>query len=151
LRKHRGISEILSSIILIVVVVSGMVIYEALSRERIFADTMSVSEALKGSESKATELLTGILFTKNNKNGTAYIINYGFKNVTIANLLVGEKAVLKEKFDTYMLRDTNYMKPLGKILPVLPTNSTVRLFINQTISEPVAMVTESGRVYQLEP
>ena len=147
-RKRRGISEILSVVILIMVVVASMAIYVSLSRERIFVNMVSVGEALKSSEDKATELLAKVLVTKTAKNSTAYIINYGFKNVTIAKVLVdGNKTA--QKFDTFLLSDLNFTKPLGKILPALSTNSTVKLFVNQTFTDRIIMITENGRVYEL--
>ena len=147
-RKHRGISEILSAVILIMVVVASMAIYVSLSRERIFVNMLSVGEAVKSSEDKATELLTKILVTKTEKNSTAYIINYGFKNVTIAKVFVdGNKTV--QGFDTFLLSDVNFTKPLGKVLPALSTNSTIKLFVNQTFADRIIMVTENGRVYEL--
>jgi len=152
--KRRGISEILSAIILIMVVVASMTIYVSLSRERIFVNTLSVGEALKNSEDKAAELITKILVTKTEQNSTAYLINYGFKNVTIAKVVVGDMAVPKEKFDTYLLPDVPLNIPtdtykLDKVIPVLPTNSTIKLFVNQTITDRIIMITESGRVYEL--
>jgi len=149
-RQRRGISGILSVVILIMVVVASMAIYISLSRERIFANTVSVGEALKNSEDKATELLTKILVTKTAKNSTAYIINYGFNNVTIAKVLVDGNRTA-QKFDTYLLSDANFQKPLGKILPALSTNSTVKLFVNQTFADRMIMITENGRVYELKP
>ena len=147
-RKRRGISEILSAIILIMAVVASMAIYVSLSRERIFVNTFSVSEALKNSEDKATELITKVLVTKTEQNSTAYLINYGFKNVTIAKVFVdGNKTA--QQFNTFLLSDVNFEKPLDKVLPVLPTNSTVKVFVNQTFSDHITMITESGRVYEL--
>ncbi|MGH9933620.1 MAG: archaellin/type IV pilin N-terminal domain-containing protein [Nitrososphaerales archaeon] len=149
-RKRRGISEILSAVILIMVVVASMAIYVSLSRERIFVNTLSVGEALKNSEDKATELITKILVTKTEQNSTAYLINYGFKNVTIAKVLVdGNKTA--QQFNTFLLSDMNFAKPLGKVLPVLPTNSTVKLFVNQTFADRIIMITENGRTYELSP
>jgi len=149
-RKHRGISEILSVVILIMAVVASMTIYVSLSRERIFVNMISVGEALKNSENKATELLTKILVTKTGKNSTAYIINYGFKNVTIAKVFVDSNKTA-QAFDTFLLSDANFTKPLGKVLPALSTNSTVKLFVNQTFADRIIMITESGRVYELTP
>ncbi|MGH9923627.1 MAG: hypothetical protein ACRD38_12840 [Nitrososphaerales archaeon] len=149
-RKRRGISEILSAVILIMAVVASMAIYVSLSRERIFVNTLSVGEALKNSEDKATELITKILVTKTEQNSTAYLINYGFKNVTIAKVLVdGNKTA--QQFNTFLLSDMKFTKPLGKVLPVLPTNSTVKLFVNQTFADRIIMITENGRTYELSP
>jgi flagellin-like protein len=149
-RKRKGISEILSAVILIMVVVAGTAIYVSLSRERIFTNMLSVSEALQSSNDKATELLSKILVTKNAKNSTAYIINYGFNNVTIAKVLVDGNRTAQQ-FDTYLLSDANFKKPLGKVLPTLSTNSTIKLFVNQTFADRMIMITESGRVYELKP
>jgi flagellin-like protein len=146
-RKRRGISEILSAVILIMAVVASMVIYVSLSRERLFVNTFSVSEVLKNSEDKATELITKVLITKTEKNSTAYLINYGFKNVTISKVFVdGNKTA--QQFDVFLLSDIKLDK---KVLPILPTNSTVKLFVNQTFSNHITMITESGRVYELSP
>lgn len=148
-RRRKGISEILSVIILLVAVVASMAIYTSLSRERIFANTLSVNEILQGSEEKATELLVKIWFIKTNDNATAYIINYGFQNATITTIINGTSAIPSEKFDTYLLSDSSFTQPLGKIIPVLSTNSTVKLFINQTITDRVTVLTQSGRNYEL--
>ncbi len=146
-RKRRGISEILSAVILIMAVVASMAIYVSLSRERLFVNTFSVSEVLKNSEDKATELITKVLVTKNEKNSTAYLINYGFKNVTIAKVFVdGNKTA--QQFDVFLLSGVELKE---KVLPVLPTNSAVKLFVNQTFSDHITMITESGRVYELSP
>lgn len=131
-----------------------MAIYTSLSKERIFANMLSVSDALKTSEDRSTELLTKVWFTKTSNNATAYIINYGFKNVTIANVINGTKAVPLNKFDTYLVdavpsnipTDTN---KLNKIIPVVEKNSTVKLFINQTIADRVTVITQNGRSYEL--
>ncbi|MEM2760581.1 MAG: hypothetical protein QXU32_04150 [Nitrososphaerales archaeon] len=149
-RKRKGLSEILSAVILIMVVVTGTAIYVSLSRERIFGNMVSVSEALQSSNDKATELLTKILVTKTAKNSTAYIINYGFNNVTIAKVLVDGNRTAQQ-FDTYLLSDANFKKPLGKVLPTLPTNSTIKLFVNQTFADRMIMITENGRVYEFRP
>lgn len=147
-KKHRGISEILSAVILIMAVVASMAVYMSLSRERIFANTLSVGEALRNSEDKATELITKILVTTTEANSTAYLINYGFKNVTIAEVFVdGNKTA--QQFDTFLLSDVNFENPLGKVVPVLPTNSTVKLFVNRTFTDRLILMTESGNVYEL--
>lgn len=149
-RKRRGISEILSVTILIVAVVASMAIYTSLSKERIFANVLSVSDALKTSEDRSAELLAKVWFTRTSNNATAYIINYGFNNVTIANIINGTNAVPLNKFDTYLLSDATLAQPLGKVIPVLPTDSTVKLFINQTnIADRVTVITQNGRSYEL--
>jgi len=149
-RKRRGISEILSVTILIVAVVASMAIYTSLSKERIFANVLSVSDALKTSEDRSAELLANVWFTRTSSNATAYIINYGFNNVTIANVINGTNAVALNKFDTYLLSDTTLTQPLGKVIPVLLADSTTKLFINQTnIADRITVITQSGRSYDL--
>lgn len=145
-RKRKGISEILSIIILIVAVVASMAIYTSLSRERIFANTISISEALKSSEDKATQLLTTILVTKTDKNSTAYIMNYGFNNVTISKVLVDQNRTA-QKFYILDLGGKNYTS----VIPALSTNSTVKLFVNHTFTDRIIMITDGGKVYDLVP
>lgn len=151
-RKRKGISEILSAIILIMVVVSGMAIYTVLSQQRIFANTFSINEALKDSENKSTELLTKIWFTKTADNATAYIINYGFKNVTVTNVINGtadSKNAKSLQFSTHLLSDIDFTKPLGGVIPALPNNSTIKLFIKEPIADRISIITENGRSYEL--
>lgn len=148
-RKCDGISEILSAIILIVAVLASMVIYTSLSNERIFANTVSVNDALKRSEEKTSELLTKVIVTTNDTNSTAYLINYGLKNVTIANVFVDDNTTAQQ-FHTCLISDNACSKPLGKVIPVLPTNQTIMLFVNSTANERIVMVSESGRIYELD-
>jgi hypothetical protein len=152
-RKCKGISEILSAIILIVAVLASMVIYTSLSKERIFANTLSVNDALKRSEEKTSELLTKVIVSTNDTNSTAYLINYGLKNITIANVFVDDNTTAQQ-FLTCLISDKTCSNPLGKngnyVTPVLPDNQTVMLFVNSTANERIVMVSESGRIYELD-
>lgn len=155
-RKCRGISEILSVIILIMATVASMAIYTTLSRERILANTLSVGEALKVSEDRATQLIAKVWFAKDNTNNlnVIYLINYGSNDVKISNVLVGGKKA--DAFETYPLTSpiTSCNDPgLGGILPAAKINATVKLCVDPAGNDPpgdmIIMVTESGRVYEL--
>lgn len=150
-KKRKGISEILSAVILIIVVVSGMAIYTALSQERIFENMLSVNEVLKKSEDKAAELITNISVTRTKDNTTAYLMNYGSTNVTIANLVIGNKTLSKGQFNTYLLSDAALINPQNRSIPSLPTNSTVKLFVKQNFTDSIIVITESEKIYEIRP
>jgi hypothetical protein len=114
---------------------------------------MSVNEALKRSEEKTSELLTKVIVTTNDTNSTAYLINYGLKNVTIANVFVDDNTTAQQ-FLTCLISDKTCANPLRKngnyVIPALPDNQTVMLVVNSTANERIVMVSESGRIYELD-
>ena len=66
--KNRGVSEIISSIIVISVVVAGLGIYTSLSQQRILADTVTVKESINMKEDQISELIEFVDMFRNNTN-----------------------------------------------------------------------------------
>ena len=125
--KHRGVSEIISAIIVISVVVAGLGIYTSLSQQRILADTVTVKESINMKDDQISELIEFVDMFRNNTNPNILEIvlhNYVLKNVTISNVYVNGTRDLNAESISYHVRDLNgiVISPNNKTIPVDNTN-----------------------------
>jgi len=73
----RGLSELVSAVILIGVVISGLFVYTTLSQQRIFTGSQTVSDALENSKIQYSEMIKKIIMTKNQTASSVILINIG--------------------------------------------------------------------------
>ncbi|MGQ0606604.1 MAG: hypothetical protein ACT4OD_06645 [Candidatus Nitrosotenuis sp.] len=88
MKNRRGISEIISAMVIIAVVASGLGLYTALSQQRILGETQSVKDAMESSENQLAEMIENIIMLKKDDEVHAFVHNYGLKNITITSLYV---------------------------------------------------------------
>ncbi|MBS3923165.1 MAG: hypothetical protein KGZ37_08485 [Nitrosarchaeum sp.] len=136
--KSRGVSEIISAIIVISVVVAGLGIYVSLSQQRILADTVTVKESINMKDDQISELIEFVDMFKNNTNQNMIEIvlhNYGLKNVTISNVYVNGTRDLNAESISYHVRDLNgiVISPNNKTIPVDKTSELFLDFVNPEI------------------
>ncbi len=118
MNHRRGISEILSAVIVIAVVVSGLGLYVGLSQQRILGDTTSVMDVMVQSKDQGREIIESIAMFRNDTHQSVfevYVFNSGLKNVTISNVFVN---------GTINMNNTAYVKDLNEI-PIWPNNKTI--------------------------
>ena len=154
--KSRGVSEIISAIIVISVVVAGLGIYTSLSQQRILADTVTVKESINMKDDQISELIEFVDMFRNNTNPNMMEIvlhNYGLKNVTISNIYVNGTRDLNAESISYHVRDLNgiVISPNNKTIPV---DKTSELFLD--FAEPITngitglvIKTDSNKIIQI--
>ncbi|MFB5608748.1 MAG: archaellin/type IV pilin N-terminal domain-containing protein [Nitrosarchaeum sp.] len=137
--KRRGVSEIISAIIVISIVVAGLGIYVSLSQQRILADTVTVKESINMRDDQISELIEFVEMFRNNTNpNTIEIVlhNYGLKNVTISNIYVNGTQDLNAESIPYHVRDLKgvIISPNNKTIPV---DKTSELFLDFSTKPPI--------------
>jgi flagellin-like protein len=120
MRKRRGISEIVSALVVVAVTVSGLGLYVVLSEQRILGDVKSVHDAIQTSEDQIKELVEFIDMFREDDEVRVFVHNYGFKNVTISSVFVNGT---KNATDNVTLKDLNGLKsdsiPVGKTAEIV--------------------------------
>ncbi len=143
----RGISELLSVVILIAVVVSGSLVFTNLSQQRIFTNTQSISEALDNSKDQTSELIQKISMLKTQNSGNVFLINYGPNDILIKQAYVdtmfNPTSVTVSSIDDQIL--------YGNIIPALDTQSTVNLQTDKPYQDKIILITDSGNTYVFTP
>lgn len=124
MRKRRGISEIVSALVVVAVTVSGLGLYVALSEQRILGDVRSVHDAIRTSEDQINELVEFIDMFREDDKIRIFVHNYGFKNVTISNVFVNGT---KDATGDLTLKDLN-----GLTISSIPVGKTAEIFLNFT-------------------
>ncbi len=124
MRKRRGISEIVSALVVVAVTVSGLGLYVALSEQRILGDVKSVHDAIQTSEDQIKELVEFIDMFREVDEVRVFVHNYGFKNVTISNVFVNGT---KDATNDLILKDLNGIK-----INSIPVGKTAEIFLNFT-------------------
>lgn len=155
--KRRGVSEIISAIIVISVVVAGLGIYTSLSQQRILADTVTVKESINMKDDQISELIEFVDMFRNNTNPNMIEIvlhNYGLKNVTISNVYVNGTRDLNEQSIPYHMRDLNgvIISPNNKTIPVGKTSELFLNFNPQIIKNGITglvIKTDSNKIIQI--
>lgn len=136
----RGLSELVSTIILIGVVISGLFVYTTLSQQRIFAGSQTVSDALENSKIKSSEMIKKIIMTKNQTASTAVLINVGKSDIQIDKVFV-DSVTNPSDFQIFDIEaKINY----GSVIPALTSNSTVIMSLNQTYDSQILVRTATG-------
>ena len=154
--KHRGVSEIISAIIVISVVVTGLGIYTSLSQQRILADTVTVKESINMKDDQISELIEFVEMFRNNTNPNMMEIvlhNYGLKNVTISNVYVNGTRDLNAESISYHVRDLNgnIISPNNKTIPVDKTSELFLDFDPEIITNGITGIvikTDSNKIIQ---
>lgn len=129
--KHRGISELISVVLVIIIVLSGMGIYTIVSQQRILGDALSVKEAITLSEQRLSELVeqTSMYRVRTSVDyvGT-HLFNYGTKDIVITTVYIN--GTEKAEFPT-----TWYVRDLTGALnysSTIPQGTLVELILNFT-------------------
>jgi hypothetical protein len=158
MKRRRGISEIISSILVISVVVAGLGIYVGLSEQRILGDTITVKDAMEQKNNQMSELVESINMFKNATESNifqVYLHNYGLKNVTISQVYVNGT------FDMSLISNSVYVRDLNKniISPnnqTIPIGQTSELILNFTLhtSTPnditnIVIKTDTNKIIQI--
>ncbi len=155
--KSRGVSEIISAIIVISVVVAGLGIYVSLSQQRILADTVTVKESINMKDDQISELIEFVDMFRNNTNPNMIEIvlhNYGLKNVTISNVYVNGTRDLNAESISYHVRDLNgiVISPNNKTIPVDKTSELFLDFNPEIIANGITglvIKTDSNKIIQI--
>ena len=155
--KSRGVSEIISAIIVISVVVAGLGIYVSLSQQRILADMVTVKESINMKDDQISELIEFVDMFRNNTNPNMIEIvlhNYGLKNVTISNVYVNGTRDLNAESISYHVRDLNgvVISPNNKTIPVDKTSELFLDFNPEIIANGITglvIKTDSNKIIQI--
>lgn len=156
--NRRGVSEILSAIIVISVVVAGLGIYTSLSQQRILADTLTVKESINMKDDQISELIEFVDMFRNGTNPKMVEIilhNYGLKNITIADVYVNGTRDLNEQSIHYHVRDINgiVIFPNNKTIPVDKTSELFLDFNNDPAElhgiTSLVIKTDSNKIIQI--
>jgi hypothetical protein len=155
--KSRGVSEIISAIIVISVVVAGLGVYTSLSQQRILADTVTVKESINMKDDQISELIEFVDMFRNNTNPNMLEIvlhNYGLKNVTISNVYVNGTRDLNAESISYHVRDLNgiVISPNNKTIPVDKTSELFLDFDEESITNGITglvIKTDSNKIIQI--
>lgn len=132
MKCRRGVSEIVSAMIIIAVVVSGLGLYVGLSQQRILGETQSVQDTMKSAEDQLTELVEQIGMLKNSSKIHIFVYNYGLKNITISNVFVNGTINMADSQDaTYYVRSLTGAN-LSKIIPSEKASEIILNFTNDS-------------------
>lgn len=156
--KRRGISEIISAILVIAIVVAGMGIYTVASQQRILGDTLSLKESITQSQDRTSELLEDLEMIRttvgSNDFVSLFLFNYGTKNVTLANVFVNGTQNMTKSDGVELF----YVRTLDKVnQTAIPVGMTSELILNFTnLNDPpvdvdnVLLVTESNKLVEIK-
>lgn len=154
--KRKGISEIISAILVIAIVVAGMGIYTVASQQRILGDTLSLKESITQSQDRTSEILEDLEMIRttigNNDFVSLFLFNYGTKNVTLANVFVnGTQNMTSNGVELF------YVRTLDKVnQTAIPVGTTAEVILNFTNNSPpdnvdsVLLVTESNKLIEIK-
>lgn len=156
--KRRAISEIISAILVIAIVVAGMGIYTVASQQRILGDTLSLKESITQSQDRTSELLEDLEMIRTtvgtNDFVSLFLFNYGTKNVTLANVFVNGTQNMTKSDGVELF----YVRTLDNVNQTsIPVGMTSELILNFTnLNEPpvdvdnVLLVTESNKLIEIK-
>lgn len=136
----RGLSELVSVVILLGVVISGLFVYTTLSQQRIFAGSQTVSDALENSKKQSSEMIKKIIMTKNQTTSSVILINVGRSDVQIDKVFVDSVASPSD----FQIFDIEGKMSYGNVIPALDSNSTVNMYLNQTYNSQILVHTVAG-------
>ncbi len=154
--KRKGISEIISAILVIAIVVAGMGIYTVASQQRILGDTLSLKESITQSQDRTSEILEDIEMIRttigNNDFVSLFLFNYGTKNVTLANVFVnGTQNMTSDGVELF------YVRTLDKVnQTAIRVGMTAEVILNFTNNnspdnvDSVLLVTESNKLIEIK-
>ncbi|CDI05658.1 archaellin/type IV pilin N-terminal domain-containing protein [Candidatus Nitrosotenuis uzonensis] len=130
---RRGISELISVVLVIVIVISGMGFYVIVSQQRILGDALSVKEAIVLSEHRISELIEQVNMHRVRNTvdySVTHLFNYGTKDIMISTIFVNGTEKLAPPARWYVRDLTGTINYSSTI----PQNMLVELVINFTES-----------------
>jgi hypothetical protein len=156
---RRAISEIISTIIIISVVASGLGIYTGLSQQRILGDTLSVKEAIEQRDEQISELIQIIGMYRHETQPDViqvFVHNYGLKNITIQDIFVNgtlqmstgiSNPVYVRDLQETVITPKNKTLPQGKTSEII-LNFTGNISLTDGIKN-IVIQTESNKLVQV--
>lgn len=151
--KRRAISEIISAVIVIMVVVAGLGMYTGLSQQRILGDTLSVKETILQQEDQISEMIQFITMntTENNSVGI-FVHNFGLKNITISKIFVNGTIDMSESPNSFHVRNLegDVISPNNKTLPIEKTSEIILNFGDFAGISNVVIKTDSNKIIQIQ-
>lgn len=161
MKSRRGLSEIISVLIVIAIVVAGLGIYTGLSSQRILGETLTVREAIEQKDNQVSELLEFVnMFRVTDIHGNddiigIYVHNFGFKNITISKVFVNGSLDMDTISNPVYVRDlkTTPIWQDNKTLPVGNMTEIILNFTNAPVSpisgiSSAVIVTDSNKIIQ---
>lgn len=136
----RGLSELVSAVILIGVVISGLFVYTTLSQQRIFAGSHTVSDALENSKKQSSEMIKEIIMTKNQTASSVILINIGRADVQIDEVFID--SVTNQA--SFKILDIKGEADYGNAIPALDSNSTVYMSVDEPYNSQILIHTVAG-------
>ena len=154
--KRRGISEIISAIIVIAIVVAGMGIYTAASQQRILGDTLSLKESIEQSKARTSEILQEIEMIRTSGSSdyvSLFLFNLGTKNVTVSNVFVNGTQNMTQNDGTKLF----YIRTLDKLNQTdIAVGKSSELVVNFTTTskpdtiESLLLITDSNKFIEIK-
>ena len=153
--KRRAVSEIISAVIVITVVVAGLGLYTSLSQQRILGDTLSVKETIQQQDDRISEMLEYLdMFVTDTDKISVFVHNFGLKNITMSNVYVNGTTNMEESSRSFHVKNLAGVpiSPNNKTIPIEKTSEIVLDFGGSIITEGISNVvikTESGKIIQI--
>jgi len=153
--SRRAVSEIISAVIVITVVVAGLGIYTSLSQQRILGDTLSVKETIQQQDDSISEMIEYLdMFVTGTDEVSVFVHNFGLKNVTMSKVFAnGTIDVGKSPNSFHVQNITGFdIWPNNKTIPMGKTSEIVLHFDGIVITEGISNVvikTESDKIIQI--
>ena len=155
--KRRGISEIVSAVLVIAIVVAGMGIYTAASQQRILGDTLSLKESIEQSQARTSEILQEIDMIRTTDGSidfaSLFLFNMGTKNVTLSSVFVNGTQNMTQSDGTELF----YIRTIDKVNQTeIPVEKTVEVIVNFTSTtkpdtiESVILITDSNKFIEIK-
>jgi hypothetical protein len=152
--KRRAVSEIISAVIVITVVVAGLGVYTGLSQQRILGDVISVKETIQQQDDRISEMIEYLdMFVTDTDRISVFVHNFGLKNVTMSKVFVNGTINMEESPRSFYVRDLDkvVISPDNKTIPVGKTSEIILDFgapVSGSISN-VVIKTESDKIIQI--
>jgi hypothetical protein len=156
MKNRRAVSEIVSALLIIAVVASGLGLYVTLSQQRILGETQSVKDAMESSENRLLEIVEQVTVLKNYTGArevSFFVHNYGLKNVTVTQVFVNGTKNIDELAGGFAVRTLD-RTDLGKTIPFGSTSEILLNFTKYSGSiahiDSIVIVTGSNKVIELK-
>ncbi|MEW6587951.1 MAG: hypothetical protein AB1299_02150 [Thermoproteota archaeon] len=117
MKSRRAVSEIVSAMVIIAVVASGLGLYVTLSEQRILSETQSVKDVMETSEDQLSEIIEHLATLKKNREVSFFVYNYGLKNITVSDVFVNGTKNMNDVPDGFEIRSLT-KADLGSVIPV---------------------------------
>jgi len=138
---RRGVSELVSAVVLIAIVLAAMALFMYFFSVSHSARMISIRDILEGRKNRENELLS-ILYTSYNSNTIKiYVYNYGEASIKISEIYVGSSEVSFKIYDAY----NNAL--VSEIYPKRPYIISITVSINGPTK--VLIITDSGNIYSI--